>query len=332
VVVSTHNKQEGVSLYGDAALVQACPPQDVLFEIGSITKVFTALLLARLTVDGEIDPDRPISDICKVFSGAPVWITPKRLASHASGLPRLHIPLWRVAMGSVGDDPYADFSRDDLIAWMRNWRPAKPPRQTAHAYSNLGFGLLGEVLAISQGREYEDLLRDKVLVPLGLRDTSITLTEDQRLRFLTPHDASGKPVLAWTFKSMAGAGALRSTAGDLARFANLVIAALEGPRSAIEHAIALTAQTAVGLGPRGGAEPISQCLGWISMTLNPTAPRMLFHDGGTAGSTSAIYVCPQKRAAIVLLTNRGVAAGVWSSLKLGLSNPHRFARDHFAAL
>lgn len=332
VVLAKHNQQESVELFGDPAISQSCPPQDVLFEIGSVTKVFTALLLAQLTVDGKIDPERPIGDICKEFSGAPAWITPKRLASHTSGLPRLHVSVWKAFLHGVPDDPYAVFSRDDLIAWMRNWRPVKPPRETAYAYSNLGFGLLGEVLAISQNREYEDLLRENVLVPLGLRSTSISLTQEQRMRFSKPHDNSGAPVRPWTFKAMAGAGALRSTARDLARFSAQVISAVESPATALDRAIAETAMPLVGLGPRRDLEPMSQCLGWISITLGGSASRMLFHDGGTAGSTSAIYVCPQKRAAIVLLANRGVAAGVWSNLNLIWSNPHRVAHDHFSSL
>jgi len=332
VVLSKQNERVCAKLFGDPPVSGTCPPQDVLFEIGSVTKIFPALLLARLTVDGEIDPNRPIGDICKAFSGAPVWITPKRLASHTSGLPRLHVPVWKAFFHGIDDDPYADFSRNDLIAWMRNWRSTKPPRETAHVYSNFGFGLLGEVLAISQGREYEELLREKVLAPLGLRNTSISLTEDQRMRFANPHNNSGKPVVPWTFRAMAGAGALRSTAGDLARFSGQIISALERPTTALDHAIAYAAMPVVGLGPRGNSQPMSQCLGWISMTLNVSGPRMLFHDGGTAGSASAVYVCPQKRAAIVVLANRGVAAGVWSNLNLIWSNPHRVAHDHFADL
>ncbi|MDX2202315.1 MAG: serine hydrolase domain-containing protein [Hyphomicrobiaceae bacterium] len=332
VVLLTHDGRSTAALFGDPGVPQPCAPQDVLFEIGSITKVFTALLLARLVVDGEIEPDRPIGEICPAFAGVPAWVTPSSLASHTSGLPRLHVPLWTLLVKGVPDDPYADFTRDQLIAWMRAWRPARPPRTTSPRYSNLGFGLLGEVLAMSQGAEYDALLRDKVLNPLGLTATSIALTSDQQRRFSTPHAASGRPVMPWTFRAMAGAGALRSTAGDLARLADHVVAALEHPATRLHRAIALTASPVAGFGRKGLATPMAQCLGWISMTLGAADHRMLFHDGGTAGSTSALYVCPRQRAAIIVLANRGVAASMWSSLRLARANPHRVAHDYFAAL
>ena len=310
----------------------AAPPEDLLFEIGSITKVFTALLLACLAQDGRIDPDQQIGSICPEFAGAPEWITPRRLATHTAGLPRLHVPIWTTLIAGVSEDPYADFSRDDLIAWVGGWRPSKPPAPTGHTYSNLGAGLLGEILAMSQGRTYEDLLREQIIAPLGLVDTAIALTDEQQERFAAPHSASGKPVPPWTFRAMAGAGALRSSAGDLARFAGRIIAAITEPAGPLDQAIGRSTEPVVGLGPRGAKLPIAQCLGWVSMTLNPGGPRMLFHDGGTAGSASALYVCPEKQAAIVVLANRGAVAGVWSSLKLIRSNPHREANEFFAAL
>ncbi|MEM7775422.1 MAG: serine hydrolase domain-containing protein [Pseudomonadota bacterium] len=332
VVLLAQDEQEHVTLFGDRAVAQPCAPEDVVFEVGSITKVFTALLLARLTVDGDIDPNRPIGESCPAFSGAPASLTPRRLASHTSGLPRLHVPMWKAVIGGVGADPYADFDRDDLVAWVRDWRPSQPPHETSHAYSNLGFGLLGEVLAVSLGRPYPDLLQEKVLEPLGLNDTAIALTDDQRKRFAQPRATSGKPVVPWTFQAIAGAGALRSTARDLARFSGQVAAAMDTPTTPIARAIASTAQPVVGLGPKGDMQPMAQCLGWLAMVLDPSAPRVLFHDGGTAGSTSALYVCPQKRAAIVILANRGVAAGLLSNLKLMWSNLHGVASDHFASL
>lgn len=330
VVLLKHGDQESVSAFGNLGVSSACPPQDVLFEIGSITKVFTALLLAKLAEEGALDPNSPIRELCAEFSGMQDWVTPTRLATHTSGLPRLHIPVWKLLLQRVPDDPYAAFSRDDLVSWMQNWRPRRPPKETRHAYSNLGFGLLGEVLAIHQKKNYEDLLKEKVLDPLGLHDTAIILSKDQQKRFAEPHSPSGKPVIPWTFQAMAGAGALRASAQDLARFLGHVARAVGHPTTELDRAIAETARPIVGLGPRKNFEPVSQCLGWVAMRLSPDAPRLLFHDGGTAGSSSAVYVCPEKNASIVVLANRGVEVGLWSSLKLSWSNLHRVASDHFA--
>lgn len=333
VVVCLRNEDhETHRLLGDPASAPDCAPGDMIFEIGSITKVFTALLLALLTEQGKIDPERPVRNICEEFSSAPPQLTPLSLATHTSGLPRLHIPVWKAVLQGAGDDPYAQFSRDDLIGWLKNWQPAPPRKTPKHSYSNLAFGLLGEVLAISQERTFSDLLRTEILGPLGMTDTSAVLNQEQRGRFARPHDNRGRPVTPWTFQAMAGAGALRSSARDLTRFASRVAAALAEPVTPLDRAIKNSAEPMIGLGPRGGKEPVSQCLGWVSMKLDPAAPRMLFHDGGTAGSTSAIYICPQSHASIVVLANRGVGAGLWSSLKLSWSNPHRQANELFHKL
>lgn len=320
------------SLFGDPADTPDCAPEDLIFEIGSISKVFTALLLALLTEQGKIDPDRPIKDLCDEFSSAPLQLTPLSLATHMSGLPRLHIPIWKAMIQGAGDDPYSEFSRDDLVAWLRVWSSQEPRKKPGHAYSNLAFGLLGEVLALSQSRPFLEMLRDELLGPLGMNETSACLSQQQKKRFARPHDNRGRPVVPWSFKALAGAGALRSSAGDLALFSYRVADALSNPTTTLDRAIGRCAEPLIGLGLRGKKEPVSQCLGWLSMKLDPTTPRMLFHDGGTAGSTSALYICPEKRAALTILANRGVAAGLWSSLKLSWSNPHRLANDVFAKL
>lgn len=325
-----HGESSSVSLSGHAGV--ACAPEDLIVEIGSITKVFTALLLAVLVEEGRVDPDRPIRDVCKDLAAVPSWVTPGRLATHNAGLPRLHVPVWKVLLSPHDDDPYAAFTQEDMFNWLRNWTAGKPPKSTSNAYSNLGFGLLGEVLAIHEGERYHDLLTRKIMKPLGLHDTAAHLQPDQSTRFLQPYDCAGRPVPAWTFKAMAGAGALKSSMKDLAHFATRVMTAVKAPETSLDRAIVRSIRPRIGLGPKGVMEPVAQCWGWLSMKLGTTAPAMLFHDGGTAGSTSALYLCPEKQAAIAILANRGVAASVWPSMKLSWSNPHRVASEIFDSL
>jgi CubicO group peptidase (beta-lactamase class C family) len=332
IVLLADGERTTVTAYGNANTVSSAAPEDLIFEIGSITKVFTAILLAHLSETGLVDPDQGIGDVCKAFACAPRWITARRLATHTSGLPRLHIPLRKLVLSPVPADPYSDFERDDLVAWIKTWRPSRPPGPNAYAYSNLGVGLLGEVLACSQHQDYELLLRDMVLTPLGLADAAFSLSAEQKQRFMQPHSASGMPVIPWTFRALAGAGALRASANDLCRLARRVVTAIASPLSPMDRAIATSAEPQVGLGPRGAKVPVAQCLGWIRMAFDPAGPWMLFHDGGTAGSASALYVCPAKRGAIVVLANRGVSANAWSSFKLSWSNPHRIAQEYFAGL
>lgn len=190
------------------------PKPDTLFEIGSITKVFTSILLAKLSNEGRIDIDAPIAEIRKEFSNAPKWITPRTLATHTSGLPRLHVPLWKAVFMDT-TNPYADFSQSDLIKWIQNYKQTKPPKTDQTNYSNLGAGLLGHVISMVGGTSFETLLKTEILEPLDLTDTTITLTEDQNKRFAQPHKTNGQATPAWTFDALAGAGALRSNIVDL---------------------------------------------------------------------------------------------------------------------
>jgi len=94
----------------------------MIFEIGSITKVFTSILLAVLIEEALIDPNRPINEVSPSLKDVPSGITFKSLATHTSGLPRIHVPIWKAAVSALPEDPYADFTQDDLIAWLRDWK------------------------------------------------------------------------------------------------------------------------------------------------------------------------------------------------------------------
>jgi len=308
------------------------PPGDLIFEIGSITKVFTAILLCVLAEEGRIDPRAPLRDLSDDLAMVPDWITPERLTSHTSGLPRLHVPIWKALIKPLPKDPYAAFSRDDLLDWLRIWSRTARPAKAHHAYSNLGVGLLGEAMAMHEGTPFMDLLTRKVLDPLGLRDTTDVLSADQHTRFVQPRDTKGRDAVPWTFRAMAGAGCLRASARDLARLATRVMKSLSDPKTPLDNAICRSAQPSIGRGPRGALEPMAQAAGWLSVKLDAGAPRMLHHDGGTAGSTSALYICPEKGAALAILSNNGLAANMLASVKLSWTNQLRQAQDHFSEL
>ena len=324
--------QAEFGLYGETGVGGDCEPEDVIFEIGSISKVFAGILLAVLVEEGRIDPDRPLGDVVPGLICKQAWLTPHRLATHSAGLPKLHIPYWKALMLPTSDDPYADFSREDLFRWIRNWRKSSEPKAGAYAYSNLGFGLLGEALAALEGRDYGDLLREKVLEPMGLTDTSADLTSDRAKRFAQPYDTAGRRVQPWTFKAIAAAGALRATPRDMARFASRVVNAIREPRTALDRAICRSARPPDPRSMESDGAQFIQCLGWISIQRTPGTAAVLFHNGGTAGMTSELYICPQKQAAIGIFANRGVAAGFWSGLKLAFVSPQKAANDLFDAL
>lgn len=298
---------------------------ELIFEIGSITKVFTAILLCLLVEEGKVDPQAPVSEMAAELADVPGWITPETLTSHTSGLPNIHMPIWKALIRPQPDGPYARFSRADLLAWLRRWRGRPPVARRRHAYSNLGVGLLGEAMAMHAGRPFVDLLAEKVIAPLGLKDTTGRLDEFQQGRFAQPRNTKGAAVLPWTFDALAAAGCLRSSARDLARFADRVNQALSAPETALDRAIFRSAVPILGLGRRESKEPAAQCSGWLSWKLDPAQPGFLFHNGATAGSTCTLYICPETAKALAVLSNNGVAGNLWASTKLNWSNPHRQA-------
>ncbi|WP_165227895.1 serine hydrolase domain-containing protein [Aquisphaera insulae] len=195
------------------------PDGHTVFEIGSITKVFTAALLAEMAGRGEVKIDQPVAELLPPGVRMPGRrgepITLADLAEHTSGLPRLPGNLWPTVTDQA--NPYRDYQASHLYEYLSEARVGFPPG-TGVAYSNLGAGLLGHVLSLRAGMPYDELLAARVLRPLGLTDTGIALSEDQASRLAPGHAATGEPTSRWDFPTLAGAGALRSTADEMLRF------------------------------------------------------------------------------------------------------------------
>ncbi len=227
---------ECVVFGGKVSAAQAeSPDEKTLFEIGSITKVFTTMLLAEMHVAGEVTLNDRVNRYLPtegrlVYRGGDD-VTLLHLATHTSGLPRLPPNLtWKKL---VTDNPYADYSAEDLYAGLARCRLKNRPGARTR-YSNLGSGLLGHVLSRIGGADYERLLIDRVLRPLGMHDTAIRLSDEQQIRMALGH-AEGKAVRNWDFQVLAGAGGLRSTVPDMLRFLRANIDPASTPlRAAIE--------------------------------------------------------------------------------------------------
>lgn len=329
-VVAFHLGNGEVTYVNFGAPICEDPCEEWIFEIASITKVFTAILLCLLVEEGKIDPKAPLRDMSGALKDVPEWITPECLTSHTSGLPNYFMPLWKALFRQQPDGPYATFSRSDLLTWFHNRHNKATPATHRHAYSNLGVGLLGEAMAMMEGKPFAELLAEKVTGPMGLLDTTDRLNSSQQRRFAHPKKPNGKSVPPWNFQSLAAAGCLRSSTRDLARFATTVIQALIGPETALDRAICRSATPILGLGPKGAKVPTAQCSGWLLVTMDRQAPGFLFHNGGTAGSSCALHICSERQAASGILSNNGVAGNLWASTKLNWSNPLQKAHDLFA--
>jgi CubicO group peptidase (beta-lactamase class C family) len=187
-----------------------------VFEIASVTKTFTATLLAEMAGRGEAQLDQPVQELLppdvKVPSRFGRLITLAQLAEHTSSLPRLPGNLDATITDPA--NPYKDYDVAHLYEGLNRTRLAFPPGSGV-AYSNFGTGLLGHALGLKAGKPFDELLTERVLRPLGMTDTAVSLTDDQTARMAQGHDEKGKPTSNWTTPALGGAGALRSTVAEM---------------------------------------------------------------------------------------------------------------------
>ena len=266
-------------------------PEQVLFEIGSITKIFTGLLLAQAILENRAALTDPIAKYLPAdlkLDPAVAAITLEQLATHTSGLPRLPTNFAPARPA----DPYADYTVARLHAFLRDFHPKAPPPQAA-AYSNLGFGLLGQLLQKIFGQSYATLVAERITQPLGMADTMIVIDEARRPRFAKPH-AKGSAVEPWTFDAMTGAGAIRSTAADMARFARALVS---GEDSAVKAAWEFARQ------PRADYNSNGAKVGLAILMLPRPGGTIYDHAGATGGYRSYIELDPARQRAVVVLTN-----------------------------
>lgn len=276
---------------------------DSLVEIGSVTKVFTATLLAEAVVRGEVRLDTPVRDLLPPGATVPsrdgAAVTLAHLATHRSGLPRSPAGVG-VLSGSWemlrGRNPYAGLDEGDLLAGLAGTRLRRRPGSGRPRYSNAGFGLLGLALARAAGTTYDELVAERVCAPLGLRDTvtPATATAGHRARWARGHRGSRRGADDWVLDGIAGAGALRSTVPDLLVF---LAAHLDPAGSPLEAAIRLVRDA-----PGTGGAP---ALGWQR---HDRQPALWWHNGGTGGFRSFVGFVPERGRAVAVVTDstRGV--------------------------
>jgi D-alanyl-D-alanine-carboxypeptidase/D-alanyl-D-alanine-endopeptidase len=260
------------------------PPLDAetVFQIGSVTKVFTGLLLADMSLRGEVGLEQSAASLLPAgvampFRGRPITLLD--LSKHWSALPSM--PTNFALEGQP--DPYAAYTERQLYAFLSSYElPREPGRQE---YSNLGVALLGHLIARRVGTGYEPLLRERILTPLGLRSTSIVLTADQRARLAPGHDRFRQPVETWELRAMPASGSLRSTANDLLRLLAFNLGLLESPLRP-----AMLLQRTPG-----------RAIGWGRSMLGGEG--VYGHEGGKEGYRSAVLFHPDRQIGVVVLSN-----------------------------
>ncbi|NUU24107.1 MAG: beta-lactamase family protein [Streptomycetaceae bacterium] len=284
------------------------PDAGTLFEIGSVTKVFTSLALARMAVADAVALSEPLADLLPPWSTVPSrdgrQITLEHLSTHTSGLPRLPKGMLGRALLPWGTppDPYAECTEDVLLRGLAATKLGAVPGKRFR-YSNLGGGLLGLALGHRAGLGYEALVEREILKPLGMRDTVVEVGPDRAERFAAGHDKRGNPVPHWHLAALAGAGGIRSTGADMVAFVRAQLAPEDGD---FADAVRLTREIEFDYGV------IHTHLGWMSSSpayakgVGPSdGSRVFWHNGRTGGFSSFVGVQAERGAGIVVLSNTG---------------------------
>lgn len=304
IVVGIIDRQGHRRIIAHGGLTKGDSPRaggKTVFEIGSITKTFTGLLLADMVRRGEVGLDDPVAkylpDTVKVPERNGKKITLFDLVTHTSGLPRMPT---NFAPKDPGN-PFADYTVEQMYTFLSGYQLTREIGERSE-YSNLGVGLLGHALARRAGVDYETLVRDRITGPLGLTDTAITLTPEMKARLAVGHDGALKPVANWDIPTLAGAGAIRSTTEDMLDY--LALALGKGPKD-------LQADLEAQIAKRRPAGPgMETGLAWQVSTRR--GQEIVWHNGGTGGYRTFVGVDRKRGLGVVVLTNAVVPGGASS--------------------
>jgi CubicO group peptidase (beta-lactamase class C family) len=269
------------------------PDGDTIFEIGSITKVFTSLLLADMIERGDVKPDDPVEkylpDTVKVPSRNGKKITLLDISIQHSGLPRMPDNF----KPKDPFNPYADYSSEKLYEFLSRYTLPRDPGEK-YEYSNVAVGLLGHALARRAGMSYEALLRERVFEPLKMSSSTITFSAEHRKHLATGHNAVLQPVSNWDLDAIAGAGAIRSSVNDMLKFLSAASGRTPSPLApAFNRMLSVRKST--------GGPLLEIAMGWHIFLQHNT--EIVWHNGGTAGFRTFAGYTPANRKAVVVLTN-----------------------------
>jgi len=272
--------------------------ENTIFEIGSVTKVFTSLLLADAVVRGDVKLDDPVQKYLpgtiEVPKRGEELITLEELATHTSGLPRLASNFMK-AEGFSMSNPYAKYDEKLLAEGVKKARIKRGKPRVS--YSNLGVGLLGFTLTRRSGKTYDNLLQERVSGPLGMASSAVVVKPENQSRVLQGYDSFNRPGGPWDFQdTTAGAGAIRSTAADMLTFLECESGRRASP---LKEPMDLTQK------PRREVDStMSIGLGWFTYETGVNKRRVWWHNGATGCYCSFAAFCRDPGVGLVILSNR----------------------------
>ena len=257
------------------------------FEIGSITKVFTATLLSNFVNEQQLTLDDNIQDYLDFKMKSEDKITFKQLANHTSGLPRLPSNLNFFFVDR--DNPYKDYNREMLIDYLTNKVELNQEPGTTYEYSNLGAGVLGFVLASISDASFESLLQDNIFARYKMPN-SATNKEQIQTKLVKGLNTSGAFTSNWDFDVLAGGGAIFSTVEDLSKFA---LAQFDPENNELR----LTQKPTFKVN-----DQMSIGLGW-HIIKRKNGGELIWHNGGTGGYTSSMALDLERKNGVIILSN-----------------------------
>jgi CubicO group peptidase (beta-lactamase class C family) len=257
-----------------------------VFEIGSITKVFTSTLLAQMATEGKIILSSKINDHTGVPLKDNVAISFQQLANHTSGFPRLPSNLLFFAVDPK--NPYKDYDEKKLNEFLTNELKLSQDPGKKYEYSNVGAGLLGHLLTKVSGKSYEELLQDRIFTKLGMLN-STTLRSKVQNKLVKGLNAQGEEAPNWDLNVLMGAGGILSTSEDLSKFA-------QAQFDESNESMKLTRLKTFDIN-----NDLSIGLGWhISKR---EGREIHWHNGGTGGYRSALALNVLQKNAVIVLSN-----------------------------
>ncbi len=268
---------------------------DTVFEVGSVTKIFTALLLAEMVQHGEVSLDDPLSKHLPEVklperNGRPIRLVD--LATHTSGLPFFPSDVPLANPDEVGR-VVAAYPVERVHLFLSSYELTRDAG-SRWEYSNLGFALLGEALARRAGRDYETLLRERITGPLGMASTAVTVSPAMRARLALGHDGKLRPAPEVDMPAFAAAGSLRSTANDLLTF---LAAFMAEDKPQLAPAMAAMLET------RRPGPGLEQALGWWIVKVGLDDPGFVAFGGQTLGYATTVAFDPKAHVGVVVLSN-----------------------------
>ena len=285
IAVIQNNRTNYYGIVKENDSVKPADNQGKVFEAGSITKVFTSTVLASLVQEGTIGLNDSINPYYPFPFKEHRNITFLTLANHTSGLPRLpgNLDL------SKASNPYQHYTEKELEAYLKTIMTFENEPSETYSYSNLGAGLLGYTLGLTQGTSFEELLQRRVFDRYGMT-ASFTRSADAGERLVKGLNAHGDTTSNWDFDVLAGGGCVLSTTADLARFAmaqfnpeNRELALTRVPTFAVHETMKIG-------------------LGWHILQ-SETGQELFWHNGGTGGYSSSIAINVPDKVAVIILSN-----------------------------